>query len=733
MNRHRKPVALLLLALLMILPGAVFAEEETPDVNPETKTITILHTNDVHGRAVENEKDAIIGFAKLKGYADTMDNEIILDAGDILHGTTFATISRGESMVKVMNAVGYVAMTPGNHDFNYGYERLLELNEMADFDILGGNLITNSGKRDLPMNKIVEVNGVKVGIFGITTEETKTKSSPLNTQNVTFLDEVEVAKENVAALKADGAEVIVGLVHLGLDESSKVKSSDIAAAVEGIDVLVDGHSHSVLPNGQKVGGTLIVSTGNHFQNLGKVDIQVEDGKVLTATATLLDYESFKNITPDATVEGVVAAVEEANKPYLEKVVGVTAVELDGVRENVRTGETNLGNLVTDAMLKVAAADIAITNGGGIRDSIDVGDITMNEVLTSFPFTNYPVALEVTGQDILDALEYGVDQAPEVVGKFPHVAGATFQYDEKQEAGNRVFNVKIGGEDLDLKKTYTLVTNDFMSIGGDGYEMFKGKTKLAEYPLMSEVLAQYIEEKSPIAPEVEGRITKGEKPVDPVTPEEPEEPQEEVKFDDISGHWAEEEIKKAVANKLFKGMSETEFGPQLPITRAMLVTTLGRLEAVTEEAKEVPFADVEAGSWYAQGVAWAYENKIVNGYEDGSFKPNQEITREEMAAMLGRYLVYKQWPVTLQAQADFADQDEIADWASEYLEALRNTGVLNGRENNKFEPKANATRAELAKVMNRLFDLKVANENEEVPQEEKPEEKPEEQTEEKPAA
>ena len=659
------------------------------------KELTILHTNDMHGRAEENEKNGEIGYAKLKTYADSIPNAVLIDAGDVVHGTTFATISRGESMINLMNDMGYVAMTPGNHDFNYGYERLKELDAKANFPILAANVMTSAGVHELPANKIIEANGVKVGIFGIVTDETKTKSNPINTEGVMFLENIAVAKEQVASLKAQGAEIIIANVHLGLDESSVNKSSDIAKNVEGIDLIIDGHSHTALPNGQVVNNTLIVQTGGQFTQVGQVKLQILDGKVVTKAATLLGYDFFKDVKPDAKVLAAIEAIQASNKPYLDKVIGQTAVELLGERDNVRTGETNLGNLITDAMRDVSGADVAITNGGGIRASIDKGDITMGEILTSFPFTNYPVKLEVTGKTILEALEYGVDKAPESAGKFPHVSGMTFKYDPKQAPGSRVFDVMVGKEALDLNKTYTLATNDFMAVGGDGYEMFKSAKKLSEYPLLSEVLANYIEKQKVISPSVEGRITVGEKTSNvPVV---------DPSFKDIQGHWAEKYILDVVNKGYFKGTSETTFEPNTSISRAMVVTTLARLEGEDKprELYDNAMPDVKIGDWYYNAFVWAINNKIVKGYDDASLKPNQTVTREEMATIIGRYLEFKKLPITKQKYEDFADQKEISEWALAPLAIVRNAGIMEGKDNNMFDPKSSGTRAELAKV---IFEL-----------------------------
>lgn len=689
-----KKVFSLLLAVMLVLSVLVLPTDAlaTDEVTVE-KVVTIIHTNDVHGNAVEDEEAGKLGYAKLKTFVDSKGDVLLLDAGDVLHGTTFATISQGESMVKLMNEIGYDALVPGNHDYNYGSQRLLALQEEANFDILQANVVnTVRGDRILAPNAIYEVNGVNVGVFGIATPETKTKSSPLNTEGLTFTDYIRESVAQVADLKAKGADVVVALVHLGLDEASAERADLLARAVPEIDVMIDGHSHTVLETGKTENGVLIAQTGNHLQNVGEVTITLDNEKILGKVAKLHTYEDLKDLTPNAEILAEIEAIEEANQPYLETVVGTTTVELDGVRENVRSGETNLGNLLTDAMLDISGADVALTNGGGIRASIPAGEITMGQVLEAFPFTNYPVTLEISGENILKALEFGLDSAPEVVGKFPHVAGMTFKYDVNQPAGSRVFDLMIGEEPIDLAKTYTLVTNDFMAIGGDGYEVLAEGVKVAEYPLLSEVLADYIREAGTVSPEVEGRITEGTKPVD------------DEGFTDIVGHWAETYILSGVENGFFKGMTETTFEPETRITRGMIVTTLHRLEDEPTATDPSSFPDVIAEDWYGPAVAWASENEIVKGYDDGTFKPNQELTREEMAAIISRYLGYKDYPIVKIGVPEFADEAMIAEWASADVDVMQITSIMQGKPGNLFDPQGKATRAELAKVMFELNEL-----------------------------
>ena len=506
MNFKTKKFFSLFLSLVMVL-GLVLASPLTASAEADHEVLHILHVNDIHGNVKGNDRN-VIGFERLKTLVDTYrmenDNVLLLDAGDVLHGTTLATLSEGASIVELMNLLGVDAMVPGNHEFNYGYPRLLELQEMAEFPFVAANIVREAdASSDFPRYEIFEFEGFKVGVFGLGTEETKEKSHPNNTMGVEFLDPIETSREMVAELEGK-VDLIIALAHIGIDEETSVTTVDIAENVEGIHLIVDGHSHSQLDEGLLVNNTLIVQTGEWTKNIGKVEVHIRDGEILAIVPMLYSYEDLVDLDKNQEMVDKIAEIEAINETILERPVGRTLVDLEGAREVVRASESNLGNLITDAMLNLSGADIALTNGGGIRASIPEGDIVLGDVLTAFPFANYPVVIEVSGQDVIDALNHGVDAYPEPAGKFPHVAGMTYEIDTRGEVP-LVTNVMVAGEELDLDAMYKLVTNDFMAAGGDGYTMFGGKTILFQYGLLSEVLAEYIEVLEEIDMAVEGRI------------------------------------------------------------------------------------------------------------------------------------------------------------------------------------------------------------------------------------
>lgn len=699
----KKLSLLLVLAMMMTTIFSSFSFVQAEETAPKKHEIIILHTNDVHARAVENEKDLAIGYAKIKAYKDSLKAEgksvLTIDAGDTFHGTTFATISRGDSIVRMLNEVGYDYFTLGNHDYNYGYDRLLELTKLGKFKTLAANVAHENGKRDFLENDVIELDGVKIGIFGLSTPETKFKSHPNNTKGIVISDPTEVARQQVAALKAKGVDIIIAVGHLGIDESTKEseRSNGVAKIVPGIDLFIDGHSHSELKNGLTVGTTLIAQTGAHSKNLGKVTLSFEGNKLQDKKAELISYEAMKLVKPDQKILDIEKTVEETNKPYLEKIVGSTNTDLEGRREFNRKQETNLGNLVTDAMREVAGADIAITNGGGIRESIKKGNITMGDVLTTFPFTNFTVALELKGSDIIKVLENGVKAYPELLGGFPQVSGITFKFDDTKKAGERVFDVKVAGKPLELEKVYKVATNDFMAGGGDGYDAFKDKKQVGQFELLSETLAKYLQAHKNVEAKVEGRITVAKKDA----------PVEKTKFEDVaSGFWAEKFIDYAVEKGYFSGLTKTKFGPENKVTRAMVVAVLGRYEKVEPGKDKAEFSDVTGTEYYAPYLKWAQENKIVAGYKDGSFKPNKEISRAELASIMTRYLRdFKKMEVKGEAKV-FNDDASLPTWAKADIYDCVKLGIIKGFKDAKkegmiYSPEGFASRAQLATIFYNL--------------------------------
>lgn len=478
--------------------------------------LVILHANDTHGRILEGTYDGM-GYGRIdtivEEYESKYKNVLYLDAGDTLHGTVMASLDKGESMVKILNETGVDAMVPGNHDFNYGIDRLVELSKKMDFPVLAANVVKDSvifpDKLVFKDYIIKEVDGYKIGIFGLSTPETAYKTNPRNIKDIEFLDPVKTAKKIVKKLKKENVDYIIALVHLGLDQSSAAqnRSDNLASLVPEIDLVVDGHSHTLLPNGKEVNGNYIVQTGEYDKNLGRVIVTLNTDGTEKEDIVLIDKKTAMLLPEDPDMIKLENSIKKEQEKITETLIGKTEVKLEGDRAIVRTGESNLGDYLTDAMLWKTGADIALTNGGGIRSSINMGDITKGEVIQVLPFGNYVIVQELMGTDVKAALENGVSGFPAQLGGFAHVAGIKFSFDATKPVGQRVVSITMAnGQALDMNKTYKVATNDFIAVGGDKYDMFKGKKVVGNFEGLDEILIDYINSGAKAKEGTDGRIT-----------------------------------------------------------------------------------------------------------------------------------------------------------------------------------------------------------------------------------
>ncbi|OPL09012.1 MAG: hypothetical protein AVO33_08895 [delta proteobacterium ML8_F1] len=477
----------------LILEGQ---ELEVPGTTPTPEVteaeLTILHTNDVHGFYVEGKYDGM-GAAKVSAFVESVresdENVLFFDAGDALQGANLVTLSDGRYGTYIMNEMGYDLMVAGNHEFDYGVDRLMYLARKLDFPMLGGNVIVDeTGESLLPAYTTFEKGGYTIGVFGIATPETTYKSHPDNTRGLTFQDPVAYAQEMVDELR-DEVDVLVALVHLGLEGDYTSKS--VAEQVDGIDLMIDGHSHTNLPEGMMVEDTMIVQAGEKSKNVGIVQFHMVDGAIDSIVASQFSKADSLEAPEHERVGALVDALNELNGLIENEVVGFSPMVLNGETEFVRTGETNLGNLLTEALLDISGADIALTNGGGIRTSIQEGEVTKGDVLQVLPFGNTVRVIKLSGADVMAAVENGIASYPEPLGAFPHIAGMTVTFDATQDAGSRVVEILVDGEPLVESAMYTLATNDFLVAGGDGYSMFTGKQVVAEFGAMDQVLIDYM--------------------------------------------------------------------------------------------------------------------------------------------------------------------------------------------------------------------------------------------------
>ena len=483
-----KKIAGIALVLALLLTSMVSAQAPLP----KEVYITLLHTNDVHARIVENATD--LGYSRIAAAYNSAKawnpNTFLIDAGDTFHGLPIANIDQGASVVKLMNKMGYFAMTTGNHDYNYGFGRLLELEKAATFDILAAN-VYKDGKRVFTPYIIDEVQGVRVAYFGLASPETAYKTDPKGIEGVTFSDPVVESRELMAEL-AGKYDVLILISHIGVDGSSDPTSFDIARAIPEIDVIIDGHSHTTLADLKKMNPTssLIVSTGSYGAGLGEVKLTVgKDRKVSAKSARTIDVTNSPDLKGDPKIGTMVNDLAKAQDAVLLQVVAKTAIALEGKREIVRTQQSNLGTLIANGMLYVTGADIALMNGGGIRDSIPAGNITMKMIYTVMPFGNYIQTGTFKGSELKAILENGVGKLPAPDGRFPHLAGWSYTLDVTKPAGERVSNILVGGKPVESGKDYVLATLNFEFNGGDDYRMLIGKAQ-NDFPSDAEVFIKY---------------------------------------------------------------------------------------------------------------------------------------------------------------------------------------------------------------------------------------------------
>ncbi len=498
-------------------------------------TLTILHTNDFHARfepiskydsgcsAEDNaEGKCFGGSARLQTAIDAArarsNNAILVDGGDQFQGTLFYTYYKGALAAEMMNQMGYDAMTVGNHEFDDGPEVLRGFMDAVNFPVLMSNADVSgeellAGK--LAKSTVIERGGEKLGLIGLTPQDTDELASPGD--DVIFTDPVQAVQGEVDKLTEMGVNKIIVLSHSGFGVDQRV-----AAETTGVDVIVGGHSNTLLSNTNEraegpyptmVGGTAIVSAYAYGKFLGELNVTFNDAGEITEAVgepLIMDGEVQEH-------EATVARIAEAAKPLEEvrnRVVAQAAEAIDGERGSCRAGECTMGNIIADAMLarvKDQGIQIALQNGGGIRASIDAGDVTMGEVLTVLPFQNTLSTFQVSGATVLEALENGVSQLEDGAGRFAQVAGLKYTFDVSQSAGSRVSDVVVmeGGAwvAIDPAKTYGVVSNNYVRNGGDGYKMFKDAENVYDFgPDLADVTAEYMAAMGPVMPKLDGRIT-----------------------------------------------------------------------------------------------------------------------------------------------------------------------------------------------------------------------------------
>lgn len=682
-----------LLAMAMVLSLSVtsFAADTDSEAKAEMagKTV-ILHTNDVHG--------AIEGYAyitALKADYEAKGAEVILvDAGDYSQGEVYVSDTKGLDAVEMMNVTGYDVVTLGNHEFDYGYAQLKENMTKADFKILCANVYGEDGTPIFDANYTYTTkSGVKIGFFGMETPEAQTKANPALIKGLKFDTDLKaVAEKQLEALKDD--DVVIALSHLGVDDSSKPYTSyDLYNAAKGIDFIIDGHSHSVMIKGKN--GEPIQSTGTKFANIGVIVIDDASKKI--------ESNSLYEIKEDTAKDAAVAAAAQKIIDRIDKEYGAvfakSKVELNGAKapNGNRDGETNNGDLITDAMLWKVMQNkegltvnedhvVAITNGGGIRAAIKVGDVTKKDIKTVLPFGNTIEVIYVTGTELLEALEASTFCVPESIGGFPQVSGISYTistavaYDANAETYpsstyygpksiNRVTINSINGKEFKLGDTYAVVTNNFSAAGGDTYYAFKAATAKFDTGVpLDEAVMEYVttELKGVIGEQYaapQGRILMN--------------PFKDVKVSSWFGKYVIDLYNDGIIN----GTSATTYAPNDTLTWAaalkLLLVSNGNLKA----------ADATGADWSKNAIAKAAELGLVAADLDGA----KAISRLEFCQVAAK----------LNKLAESKTESKFTDCADGYVMALVDAKVISGMTETTFEPAASLTRAQIAKILYQL--------------------------------
>ena len=528
----KKVLSLVLAAALIISGGflpttSAYAYDVTADVRlvsavpaDLTGKTVILHTNDVHG--------AIEEYAKVRALKDEFAargaDVILTDAGDFSQGTPYVSTTKGADAVTVMNATGYDVVTLGNHEFDYGYEQLKSNLSKANFKVICADVYDAQGNTLYDPNYVVTTaSGLKIGFFGMETPETQTKVNPALIKGIKFASKSEIytcAQAQVNTLKAQGCDLVVCLAHLGVDEESAPdghRSVDMLANVTGIDLVIDGHSHTVMTAG--AAGEAVQSTGTKIENVGIVIIdnatkKIEDRYLINAT---------EGVNKNADVEAVAKTIVDRVDAEYGVEFATSEIKLNGSKApGVRTEETNLGDLICDALkwsvLKEEGAItipedhvIAITNGGGIRATINAGSVTKKDLNTVLPFGNTVAVIYVTGAEILEALEASTYCTPDAIGGFPQVSGIKFTIDTsvafdqgdaypnstyyRPASIKRVSIQSVNGKPFSLTDTYAVVTNNFTAAGGDTYYVFGNASNQFDTGIvMDEAVMEYVQVK-----------------------------------------------------------------------------------------------------------------------------------------------------------------------------------------------------------------------------------------------
>ena len=522
-------------ALTLCMPFSMTVSAQTSDSSQDStavQEVIVYHTNDSHGY-LSGDGENIVGIDLAAGLKESTPNSILVDAGDATQGLPLASLTKGADVIELMNQAGYDLMTAGNHEFDFGTEAFLSNARKADFPILAANIYRNGSPllKDVQegnngCHTIIEQNGVRIGFFGLTTADTASSTNPTGITDLEFRDEAETAQAEIAHLEDEGADVIIAICHMGNMDAS-CTSTDLANAMTGeyqdkIDVIIDGHSHTV--ENEETNGILIVQTGSGMAGIGKLTLEIR-GNEVSASEELLGPSDLADVVPDAAVAEQLAQIESSQSELLRETVGKTDTTLwagqVGVVAVTRLVETNYGDLTADAFrsaaktyLQTLGTDtslpvIAVENGGGIRAMSANGDITMGDLISAFPFSNTIYLKKVTPAILYEVMEVsgtaldGQDKETGMLlqqtnsGGFLQISGFTAVFNPDGEEGQKVVSITLDGqtEPLDREDTATeimMASNNYIMSGGNDYNMLADLPKYGEAGGELETVQSYLE-------------------------------------------------------------------------------------------------------------------------------------------------------------------------------------------------------------------------------------------------
>lgn len=691
----------------------------------ENQTITIYHTNDILG--------SIDNLPNIKTLKDSTPNSLLLDAGNSTQGTALATYTKGKAIIDIMDATGYDVIGIGNHEFDFGQPTLIDNLKSASFVPLSANITNKDGKLFLSgingngANIIEEVNGKKIGIFGLTTPETSYKTNPKNITNLEFKNIIDTAKAQVDYLKSQNVDAIITISHLGDDITSNITSIDLAKQVPDIDIIIDGHTNTILQ--QRVNDTLISKTGSNLKNVGKITLDFSGDELKISSELLSLSDICENTKPDEKVANLIDSYETELNSILEKVIGYNDKNIYAFNQDIfcRREETPLGDLIADSMLSEAKSQlknteyenlpiVALENSGDIRANLNEGDITLKELYNILPFGNTITTKIVTPNILYTALENSVcklslDKNGNVIGldgRFPQISGMRIEVDLSKQAYNPESPVSQPGKRIqaiyikdknnkeklldrtDTKTEIALVSNDFVVSGGDGYTCLTNLKTIAEGEVLNEILQKYIIENSK-----NGIFSynSGKQRISILKPEyQPisldnflylSQDKEVSLYADVPEttppYWANESIYYFKALGIFKDTKN--FYPNNTVT-------YGDFKLIIQKLLGLQNSNLE-------------NYGLLDGLDE-PFKDNYKLKREDVGFIVGNIIKY--YNINLPT-IDVELNEDVSDFAKNNFQYLVNLGVLKGN-GSKFNPKKYVTKAELSVILYNLTGLYV---------------------------